>query len=63
LASSFGFANYSLREVRVSSQDSGHDIQPRMASVQMDSVAASPVPVQAGQSRVVVNVSGSIQLK
>jgi len=31
--------------------------------VQMDSVAASPVPVQAGQSRVVVNVSGSIQLK
>ncbi|MGV0985448.1 MAG: SIMPL domain-containing protein [Limnohabitans sp.] len=63
LASSFGFANYSLREVRVSSQDSGHDIQPRMASVQMDSVAASPVPVQAGQSRVVVNVAGSIQLK
>ena len=61
LASSFGFTTYSLREVRVSSQDSGHDIQPRMASVQMDSLAASPV--QAGQSRVVVNVAGSIQLK
>jgi predicted secreted protein len=65
LASSLGFSTYGLREVRVTTQENGGDIQPRMVSAQMDGVTSSPMPIaaQAGQSRVVVNVSGSIQLK
>jgi predicted secreted protein len=62
LASGFGFNSYALREVRVSNQEPAHEPSPmRMASLQMDA-APSPMPAQAGQTRVVVNVSGSIQL-
>jgi predicted secreted protein len=65
LASSFGFGTYGLREVRVTNQESaGEQPQLRMASVQMDAAPSPmPIPAQAGQSRVTVNVSGSIQLK
>lgn len=65
LASSFGFGTYGLREVRVTNQEtSGEPPQVRMASMQMDAAPSlMPVPAQAGQSRVVVNVAGSIQLK
>jgi len=65
LASSFGFVSYGLREVRVTNQESaGEQPQLRMASVQMDTAPSPmPIPAQAGQSRVTVNVSGSIQLK
>jgi hypothetical protein len=34
-----------------------------MAMAQMDAPSAAPVPTLAGKSRVVVNVSGSIQLR
>jgi len=65
LASSFGFGSYGLREVRVTNQEtSGEPPQMRMAAMQMDAAPSPmPVPAQAGQSRVVVNVAGSIQLK
>ena len=65
LASSFGFGTYGLREVRVTNQEtSGEPPQVRMAAMQMDAAPSPmPVPAQAGQSRVVVNVAGSIQLK
>ena len=62
LARSFGSTGYDLKEVRVSAQDSAGEPIMRMAAVQMDA-ASAPMPVQAGSSRVVVNVSGSIQLK
>ena len=65
LASSFGFGTYGLREVRVTNQEStGEQPQLRIAALQMDAAPSPmPIPAQAGQSRVTVNVSGSIQLK
>lgn len=64
LTKQFGFAAYTLREVRVSAQEVGEGVvMPRMAMVQMDSPASMPVPAVAGKSRVVVNISGSIVLR
>lgn len=63
LTQQFGFAAYTLREVRVSAQETGEGgLIPRMAMAQMDA-APAPVPTQAGKSRVMVNVSGSIVLR
>jgi predicted secreted protein len=64
LAQQFGFAAYTLREVRVSAQEAGEGVvMQRMAMVQMDAPAPMPVPAVAGKSRVVVNISGSIVLR
>jgi predicted secreted protein len=64
LTKQFGFAAYTLREVRVSAQEAGEGVvMPRMAMAQMDSPAPMPVPALAGKSRVVVNISGSIVLR
>ena len=64
LTKQFGFAAYTLREVRISAQEASDGIvMPRMAMAQMDAPAPMPVPAVAGKSRVVVNVSGSIQLR
>lgn len=68
LAKQFGFKGYSLREVHVSTQDGGY--APRMQrtnGVRTASIskmeAADPVPVEAGKTRVMVNVSGGVQLQ
>lgn len=64
LTQQFGFAGYTLRELRVNAQEGGEvGVMPRMAMVQMDASNAAPVPTVAGKSRVVVNISGSIQLR
>lgn len=64
LTQQFGFAAYTLREVRVSAQDAGEGVVlPRMSMVQMEAPSPSPVPAVAGKSRVVVNISGSIVLR
>ena len=66
LARGFGFSGYTLREVSVNSNvgDAG---RPRMMAAQAKAYSASdasaPVPVEAGKTSVVVNVSGSVQLK
>lgn len=63
LTQQFGFGAYTLREVRVSAQETGEGpVMPRMAMASMDA-APAPVPTLAGKSRVVVNVSGSIVLR
>ncbi len=63
LTQQFGFAAYTLREVRVSAQEAEEgSVMPRMAMAQM-AAAPAPVPTLAGKSRVVVNVSGSIVLR
>lgn len=63
LTQQFGFAAYTLREVRVSVQEAGDGgMVPRMAMASMDA-APAPTPTLAGKSRVVVNVSGSIVLR
>lgn len=64
LTQQFGFATYTLKEVRIQAQEAGEGaIMPRMAMVQMDGAAPAPVPTVAGKSRVVVNISGSIALR
>ena len=64
IARGFGFSGYTLREVSVSASDQG--FVPRQAVMAMQAKAAmadAPVPVEAGKSTVLVNVSGSVQLK
>jgi len=64
LARGFGFSNYTLREVSVNSSDSSPMPRPRMMAMAAKSMEAdSAVPVEAGKSTVIVNVSGSIQLQ
>jgi predicted secreted protein len=65
LAKGFGFAGYTLREVSVNTNDQGSMPRPRMMAMEAKSSAMSDssVPVEAGKSTVMVNVSGSIQLK
>ncbi|MDM0013120.1 SIMPL domain-containing protein [Variovorax sp. J22P168] len=65
LARRFGFSGFTLREVAVNAHLGG-PVQPRMMA--MDAMAKSsadapPVPIEAGKANVVVNVSGSVQLK
>lgn len=64
LAKGFGFAAYTLREVSVNANQAG-PVQSRMMRTAAASRVASdtPVPLEAGTASVVVNVSGSVQLK
>jgi predicted secreted protein len=65
LTRQFGFASYSLKEVRIGVQEAS-DNPPmlRMAAAPMDASAGNlPVPTVAGKTRVVVTVSGSVELK
>lgn len=64
LAKRFGFSGYSLREVAVNSHQGGI-IQPRMMAMEAAPAmaASAPLPVEPGKASVVVNVSGSVQLK
>jgi predicted secreted protein len=66
LAQSFGFTGYTLREVSVDSSSQSPGPRPRMMAMKAESaadMAEAPVPVEAGKSTVVVNVSGSVQLR
>jgi predicted secreted protein len=63
LAKDFGFAGYTLREVSVNANEGG-PIRPRMMAAQAKSFSSdAAVPVEAGETSVVVNVSGAVQLK
>jgi predicted secreted protein len=64
VARSFGFGSYSLREVSINANDQGFPPRPRMMAMSAKAeMADSSVPVEAGKSTVVVNVSGSVQMK
>ncbi len=64
LSQAFGFADYSLREVVVSSHDSAPGPRPRMMAMEAKLGGAdAPVPVEAGKSTVEVTVSGSVQMR
>ena len=64
VARSFGFANYSLREVSINANDQSFPPRPRMMAMAAKSeMADSSVPVEAGKSTVQVSVSGSVQMK
>ena len=64
IARGFGFDGYSLREVSVSAND--QNFGPRMRAMAAPANMAATeaqVPVEAGKTTVLVNVSGSVQLK
>lgn len=61
LAQSFGFERYTVREVSVNTNDMGFAPRVAMMAKSMNAEAA-PIPVEAGKSQVVVNVSGSVQM-
>lgn len=63
LARDFGFASFTLREVAVNSEHGGP--MPRVMAMKAPMAASSdaPVPVEPGKANVVVNVSGSVQLR
>lgn len=64
IARGFGFAGYSLREVSVNASDQGYTPRPRMMAMSAKAEASdSPVSVEAGKSTVLVNVTGSVQMK
>ena len=66
VAKGFGFSGYTLREIGISSADSGGEVVVRPRVMAMEAKAAmsdAPVPVEAGKSMVNVTVSGSIQLR
>lgn len=64
IARGFGFSEYSLRELSVSSEDGG-GYRPRVMAMQAKAAMAeaAPVPLEAGKSTVNVTVSGSVQLR
>ena len=60
----FGFSGYTLREVSINANDQGFQPRPRVMAMQAKAeMADSAVPVEAGKSTVLVNVSGSVQLR
>ena len=65
LAKGFGFSSYSLREVSVNSNEMVPGPRPRMmaAEAKMSMSSDSAVPVEAGKAQVIVNVSGSVQMR
>ena len=64
LAKGFGFAGYTLREVSVNSNEQGMVRPMRAMAMEMKSAQVdAPLPVEAGRSTVVVNISGSVQLR
>lgn len=64
IARGFGFSDFSLREVSINVSDQGNGPRPRMMAMEARSTAqGSPLPVEVGNTVVVVSVSGSVQLK
>ena len=59
---SFGFSSYTLREVSINANDQG-PIRPRMMAMEAKAADSSPIPVEAGKSTVLVNVTGSVQMR
>ncbi|MES2401524.1 MAG: SIMPL domain-containing protein [Pseudomonadota bacterium] len=60
----FGFTSFTLREVSINSNDQGSIPRPRVMAMQAKSeMQDAPVSVEAGKSTVMVNVSGSVQMR
>jgi predicted secreted protein len=65
IAHGFGFADFVIREVQVSSTDHGIEPMPRMVAMSARAMVAdaAPMPMESGKSLVQVSVSGAVQLK
>jgi predicted secreted protein len=62
LTKQFGFASYTLREVRTGENENGAVPMARMAMMAMDP-SGSAVPTLPGKTKVVVSMAGSIQMR
>ncbi len=63
VAESFGFKSYTLREVSINANDQGQ-VRPRMMAMEAKSAMSdAPIPVEAGKSTVLVDVTGSVQMQ
>lgn len=63
VAKSFGFGAYTLREVSINANDQAYTPRPRVMAMSTKSdMAEAAMPVEAGKSTVLVNVSGSVQM-
>ena len=61
---SFGFSGYTLRDVTINANDQSYTPRPRMMAMAKSADAAeAAVPVEAGKSTVMVNVTGSVQMR
>ena len=64
VSKSFGFTGYTLREVSINANDQSFQPRPRAMAIQAKSAESdSAVSVEAGKSTVLVNVSGSVQMR
>lgn len=64
VAKSFGFSGYTLREISIGTNNQFPQPRSRMMAMEAKAaVASAPVPVEAGNSTVMVTVSGGVQLK
>jgi predicted secreted protein len=66
ITSQFGFKEYTLREITISSEEGFHQ-RPQLMGMQVSSMARvnesdAPVPVEAGKATVSASVSGSINM-
>lgn len=64
-AAAFGFAGYDLKELALRSAGGAPGPRPMMAAMAQGAaaVASAPLPTEGGDSDVIVNVSGSVELK
>jgi predicted secreted protein len=62
-AQRFGYAGYSIREIHVNANEPLPVLPMQMRAKAMTASADEALPVEAGTTAVVVNVSGSIQLQ
>ena len=63
IAKGFGFSGYTLREVSIMANDQSPVPRPRMLSMARAETSDAPMSVEAGKSTVLVNVSGSVEMK
>ena len=64
VSKSFGFTAYTLRDVTINANDQSYTPRPRMmAMAKSADMAEAAVPVEAGKSTVLVNVTGSVQMR
>jgi predicted secreted protein len=60
LTKQFGFGSYTIREVSVTSNDSGPIAMPLMRAQASRALADEPLPVEAGKANVTATVGGSV---
>jgi predicted secreted protein len=63
VSKSFGFSGYTLREVSINANDQSVQPRPLMALMAKSAESDSAVSVEAGKSTVLVNVSGSVEMR